>query len=198
MTAQVRVVVERGPVSALTYFPGAPRTERSAAGRSRCRTGGGHIAAPVRDRSRRQDRRSKSARASPPATRVVAAAARSEPAVVPAGRRREACDAMSALRRIVRCPAAVRREFPAGDATIAVLRDIDLDIEAGEFVAIMGASGSGKSTLMNILGCLDRPELRRLSGGGARRRNPRARTNWRRCGGNISASSSSAIICWRN
>ncbi|MCH4581344.1 MacB family efflux pump subunit [Achromobacter xylosoxidans] len=50
----------------------------------------------------------------------------------------------------------VRREFPAGEQTIAVLKDINLTIEAGEMVAIVGASGSGKSTLMNILGCLDR------------------------------------------
>lgn len=53
--------------------------------------------------------------------------------------------------------AGVRREFPAGEQTIAVLKDINLTIEAGEMVAIVGASGSGKSTLMNILGCLDRP-----------------------------------------
>ena len=52
---------------------------------------------------------------------------------------------------------ALCREFPSGDGSIAVLSDVDLEIEAGEFVAIMGASGSGKSTLMNILGCLDRP-----------------------------------------
>ncbi|WP_128293860.1 MacB family efflux pump subunit [Afifella aestuarii] len=50
----------------------------------------------------------------------------------------------------------LRREFPAGEDTIAVLKDIDLQIDAGEMVAIVGASGSGKSTLMNILGCLDR------------------------------------------
>jgi len=49
------------------------------------------------------------------------------------------------------------REFPAGEGAIAVLKDVDLEIQAGELVAIVGASGSGKSTLMNILGCLDRP-----------------------------------------
>ena len=51
----------------------------------------------------------------------------------------------------------LRREFPSGDETLVVLKDLDLTIEAGEMVAIVGASGSGKSTLMNILGCLDRP-----------------------------------------
>jgi macrolide transport system ATP-binding/permease protein len=51
----------------------------------------------------------------------------------------------------------LRREFPAGEETIAVLKDVNLDIAAGEMVAIVGQSGSGKSTLMNILGCLDRP-----------------------------------------
>jgi macrolide transport system ATP-binding/permease protein len=49
------------------------------------------------------------------------------------------------------------RDFPAGAETVRVLDEIDLVIEPGEMVAIIGASGSGKSTLMNILGCLDRP-----------------------------------------
>ncbi|MCF1741356.1 MacB family efflux pump subunit [Paradevosia shaoguanensis] len=50
----------------------------------------------------------------------------------------------------------LRREFRNGDEVVAVLKDIDLVIERGEMLAIMGPSGSGKSTLMNILGCLDR------------------------------------------
>ena len=51
----------------------------------------------------------------------------------------------------------LRREFPAGEGTLVVLKDLDLTVEPGEMVAIVGQSGSGKSTLMNILGCLDRP-----------------------------------------
>ncbi len=51
----------------------------------------------------------------------------------------------------------VSRRYMAGDQDIPALRDIDLTINAGEIVALMGASGSGKSTLLNLLGCLDRP-----------------------------------------
>ncbi|AHB77014.2 macrolide ABC transporter permease/ATP-binding protein MacB [Pandoraea pnomenusa] len=51
----------------------------------------------------------------------------------------------------------ITRRFPAGERDVVVLHDVNLAIEAGEIVAIMGASGSGKSTLMNILGCLDHP-----------------------------------------
>ena len=49
------------------------------------------------------------------------------------------------------------REFNSGDETVAILKNINLTVNAGEMVAIIGASGSGKSTLMNILGCLDKP-----------------------------------------
>jgi putative ABC transport system ATP-binding protein len=51
----------------------------------------------------------------------------------------------------------VSRDYGEGIARVRALAALDLDIEAGSFVAIMGASGSGKSTAMNILGCLDRP-----------------------------------------
>jgi putative ABC transport system ATP-binding protein len=51
----------------------------------------------------------------------------------------------------------IQREFPIGHEKVFALRGVDLDIQAGELIILMGPSGSGKSTLLNILGCLDRP-----------------------------------------
>jgi putative ABC transport system ATP-binding protein len=51
----------------------------------------------------------------------------------------------------------ITRRYGSGQAELMALKGIDLDVTAGEFVAIMGPSGSGKSTAMNILGCLDTP-----------------------------------------
>lgn len=51
----------------------------------------------------------------------------------------------------------INKSYRNGDQELQVLKNINLQVEEGEFLAIMGPSGSGKSTLMNIIGMLDRP-----------------------------------------
>ena len=62
-------------------------------------------------------------------------------------------------RRVVVTITGVKKLYKMGSETVAALNGVDLTIDEGEFVALMGPSGSGKSTLMNILGCLDRPTV---------------------------------------
>jgi putative ABC transport system ATP-binding protein len=74
--------------------------------------------------------------------------ARTKPAPPAAGNRRP--------RPVIRLD-QVSKTYGSGDTAVHAVRNVDLTVERGEYLAIMGASGSGKSTLMNIIGCLDDP-----------------------------------------
>lgn len=63
---------------------------------------------------------------------------------------------MSQIKQIVRVT-GVKKEFDLGKIVVKVLKGIDLEIEAGKYISIMGPSGSGKSTLFNMIGGLDKP-----------------------------------------
>jgi putative ABC transport system ATP-binding protein len=52
----------------------------------------------------------------------------------------------------------IRKTFHLGDTEVRALDNVDLAVEPGDFLAVIGASGSGKSTLMNVIGCLDQPD----------------------------------------
>jgi ABC-type uncharacterized transport system ATPase subunit len=87
--------------------------------------------------------------------------------------------------------AGIERVFHLGDSTVHALNRLDVAIEPGEYVAIMGPSGSGKSTLLNLLGLLDRPDAGPTTSKAAT--SPRSRpTNRPRCAAAASASCSRA------
>ena len=90
----------------------------------------------------------------------------------------------------------LQKIYRMGDVEVPALRGINLTIERGEFVAVMGSSGSGKSTFMNILGCLDRPTAA-ITGSKAKKSARSAPTTGRISATSASVLSSKDSICCR-
>src|SRR5437588_10362858 len=77
---------------------------------------------------------------------------------------------------------AIAKSYPVGQSSLTVLRDLDLVVESGEMVAIVGASGVGKSTLLHVLGGLDRVDQGQISIDGA----------------DLTSMADADIVAWRN
>ena len=89
-----------------------------------------------------------------------------------------------------------RKIYGDGAAEVHALREVDLTVEAGELVAIMGPSGSGKSTLLTIAGSLEEPTSGEVLVGGQPRWRDVAQPTGRGCGAARSATCSRTSTCW--
>ena len=76
----------------------------------------------------------------------------------------------------------IYRRYQTGGEALTVLRDVNLTVEPGEYLSVLGPSGSGKSTLMNIAGCLDTPTEGEYILNGAHVDEMRTRWRWRAAG----------------